>query len=407
MWHVHLLSPFHCYEDLVLRLPGKQVFDTPFPLAELHSSPLASTIKAWEAALGDEPYTLTRDNMYSGTFHRSCYKCGGRIELPWTTYFDQRYGLHLDRFSHGCASQGIHVMDLAKLKLEAELLGNAENRPMVAGTLLNADGTEKTHVNKMVLKLKPIQLFTPENEVDYAYERQIHEQLKMLGEKYEYDANELLYAIRSSYHGNPSPFSIDLIHAVARQRKFYHLVMLSNWHDIDVLSSSVQRYHDFMFMMMANPTMIAVPTVSIDVAFHTHMIQGAMYRAFTLKYLKRVINHDDGVPLTRLKECAIETNKAWQELPMRYSYMEQSTQDGKISLGTLHLSERGFYPDYYEGMIKVKKQSNKSIYGSLNDDMKEHGKKHSKLTIVSVHGHGKVIVYCKNTHYANICRIIQ
>lgn len=47
----------------------------------------------------------------------------------------------------------------------------------------------KTQVNKMVAKLKPIQVFVPENEVDYAYERQIHEQLKFLGEKYEYDAN--------------------------------------------------------------------------------------------------------------------------------------------------------------------------------------------------------------------------
>ncbi|ORZ08102.1 hypothetical protein BCR42DRAFT_145810 [Absidia repens] len=324
MWHVHLLSPFHCYEDLVLRLPGKEVFDTPFPLAELRGSPSASTVKAWEAVLGDEPYTLTKDNMYSGVFHRSCYKCGDRIELPWTTYFDQRYGLDLNRFSHGCdaslASQGIHVMDLAKLKLEADLLGNAEGRSKIAGTLLNPDGTEKTEANKMVSKLKPIQVFNPENEVDYAYERQIQEQLKFLGDKYEYDANELLYAIRSSYHGNPSPFSIDLIHAVARQRKFYHLVMLSDWHDSDVLSSSVRRYHDFMFMMKANPTMIAVPTVGIDVAFHTHMIHGASYRAFTLKHLKRVINHDNGIPLTSLKEYAIETNQAWQVLPMRYFY---------------------------------------------------------------------------------------
>ncbi|CAO3599243.1 unnamed protein product [Absidia cylindrospora] len=323
--------------------------------------------------------------MYSGMFHRSCYKCGNGIELPWTTYFDQRYGLHLNRFSHGCASQGIHVMDLAKLKLEADLLGNAEGHPMVAGTLLNADGTEKTQVNKLVPKLKPIQVFIPENEVDYAYERQIHEQLKFHGDKYEYDANELLYAIRSSYHGNPSPFSIDLIHAVARQRKFYHLVMLSDWHDSEVLSSSLQRYHDFMFIMMANPTMIAVPTVGIDVVFHTHMIQGALYRAFTLRHLKRVINHDDGIPLTSLKEYAIETNNAWQVVPMRYFYVENTAQDNGISWGSLHLDAQGFHPDYYEGMIKTKKHEYKSIVGSLNDDMTEFGKKHPKLTIVSVH----------------------
>lgn len=56
--------------------------------------------------------------------------------LDRTSYLDQRYGLHLEKFPHSCdascASQGIHVMDMAKLKLEADLRGNSEGHPTVA-----------------------------------------------------------------------------------------------------------------------------------------------------------------------------------------------------------------------------------------------------------------------------------
>ncbi|KAI8335178.1 hypothetical protein BC941DRAFT_326067, partial [Chlamydoabsidia padenii] len=70
--------------------------------------------------------------------------------------------------------------------------------------------------------------------------------------------------------------------------------------------------------MKRNPTLVAVPTIEIDCAWHTHMLFSASYRQFTLQFLKRVINHDDTIPETSLKKFASDTNRAWLKSPVNY-----------------------------------------------------------------------------------------
>ncbi|KAI8077762.1 uncharacterized protein BX664DRAFT_43335 [Halteromyces radiatus] len=321
MWHVHKLSPFRCYEDLVLRLPCKKLFDDPLPLYDLFKNEdlTPNDLKRWKQTFGDdEPYCLTSQNMYSGTYQRPCYRCQQMIELPWPNYYDYRFGANHTRFPHSCVpDDGINFWDVARMKIESDLTNG-----LVAGTLLNPDGTEKVTPNKMVAKVKPIQVIVPQNEMDRAYERQIQEQLRFLGSDYEYDANELLYAIRTSYQGNPSPFSIDLIQAVARQRKFYFDIMSIHWQRPISYIAAVRRYHDHLALIKKHPNVKAIPTLEIDVAFHTHMMHSRTYRNFTLTQLEKVINHDDDIPESSIKEHLREWQTVWSNQNLRHPSIE-------------------------------------------------------------------------------------
>jgi hypothetical protein len=70
--------------------------------------------------------------------------------------------------------------------------------------------------------------------------------------------------------------------------------------------------------MKRNKTLVAVPTIEIDCAWHTHMLFPSSYRIFTQRYLRRIINHDDTIPDTSLKQFASDTNRAWINTPVRY-----------------------------------------------------------------------------------------
>ncbi|KAI9302917.1 hypothetical protein BJ944DRAFT_289790 [Cunninghamella echinulata] len=301
LWHVHMLSPFHYYEDLILRFQIPEVFKRSLPLYDIRmvgDNPYPIPPEKWNEVFDDEPFILTKQNMNNGTYKRKCYNCQSIIELPWSVYTTYRFGKNTALFPHdGCGpAEGINFLDITRMKLEADLF---KPIPAVAGTLLTSDGTIKDYPNRMIPFVKRISVIIPKNELDFAYEKQLNELLKFHGEKYEYDANELLYAIRTCYQGNPSPFSIDLLHGVARQRRFYDDIMDVNWERSQGFVLGIRHYHDFLALLHMNPYLRAVPTLEIDVAFHTHMMHSYEYRKFMLNHLGRVINHDDDVPETK------------------------------------------------------------------------------------------------------------
>ena len=68
-----------------------------------------------------------------------------------------------------------------------------------------------------------------------------------------------------------------------------------------------------------------VPTLDIDLAWHTHMLSPAHYRHYQQFHYGRVLNHDDTVQATSLmtKQDFVRTAELWQELYQeRYSSQE-------------------------------------------------------------------------------------
>ncbi|CAO3631326.1 unnamed protein product [Cunninghamella blakesleeana] len=363
------------------------------------------TFVLWKAVFGmEEPYCLKKEDLYIGSFQRKCWLCQHKIEIPWTEYADYRYGKNRNQFSHYCKPDGMNFLDLANMKLEFDMKRHSKYEflgPPIAGTLLDAKGRLKKKSNKIIPFINHIPNIPEPSEMDYAYELQIENVLKTLDEKHEYHANELMYAIRTCYQSNPSPFSIDLIHAVSRQKKFYDTVKGIDWKPPKGFTSAIRRYHDFLVLMKRYPTIIAVPTIEIDCAWHTHMLFAKKYRDFTLNYLKRHINHDDTIPDSSLKRHASKTNNAWLNLELKYKLMKWKKVNGKVE-ATITPMKYHFALEYCPGKVEVEAKDLKRIQEVLNEQISKACSEHQATIKFSSHCHD-----IKDTFYNDDCDLEQ
>ncbi|KAI8065460.1 hypothetical protein BC940DRAFT_82825 [Gongronella butleri] len=187
-----------------------------------------------------------------------------------------------------------------------------------------------------------------------AINQAIQDLLKTKDPGYEYDANELLFAYRTCYGGNPTKFSMDLIHAVLRQRSFYEKVSRLNWKDAESFRRAIRGYHDFLHLIKTNPRKTMVPTLEIDCVWHTHMLKVGSYRQFCLRHLGRVINHDDSIPSTAIDTHVRATLDAWKKNSLHYEVDLTATLEIKRENGFLapvKVSEAPFGADFHPGFV--------------------------------------------------------
>lgn len=75
---------------------------------------------------------------------------------------------------------------------------------------------------------------------------------------------DIIGCIRGCYHGNPSPFSIDLIQAVSRQHEFNQkAIQVVNWQIPFGIARGIRQYHKFLGLMKRHPGQTLVPTLEI------------------------------------------------------------------------------------------------------------------------------------------------
>jgi hypothetical protein len=128
--------------------------------------------------------------------------------------------------------------------------------------------------------------------------------------------------IHSRYKGIPYNSSLDIIIAATRQWEFTAKMVEINWATEELVADAVMRYNKFLMLMKNHPTSILVPVLSIDLAWHTHMLNHYNYRKYTLKHLGLVVNHDDTIISTKLNKFLITTAKLWYK-----KYQEPYTTD--------------------------------------------------------------------------------
>lgn len=94
-------------------------------------------------------------------------------------------------------------------------------------------------------------------------------------------------------------FSIDLVGAVLRQGSFVTKMYNLNWTQPDffareddeiALQHAVARYHAFLDLLSSSPVSFFVPTLDIDLVWHTHQLMSDSYAEDTLKYIKRFVD---------------------------------------------------------------------------------------------------------------------
>lgn len=123
----------------------------------------------------------------------------------------------------------------------------------------------------------------------------------------------------SRYWNNHSTFGIDLVGAVIRQGTFIEKMHNIGWlFSPAVLSTAdrlVQKYQNFFKIMADNPRKMAVPTLDVDLAWHTHQTAPLRYYKHSVEACNGVfIDHDDKVDEAKLDEAFEWTSKTYQRL---------------------------------------------------------------------------------------------
>ncbi|OJA14891.1 hypothetical protein AZE42_13114 [Rhizopogon vesiculosus] len=129
----------------------------------------------------------------------------------------------------------------------------------------------------------------------------------------------LLNKIMSAYTDD-RVFSLDLVGAVLRQALFVKKMVDLGWTEAGYFSSEVDvvalqhcvaRYHAFLSLMAESPASFFVPTLDIDLAWHTHQLMASLYKSDCLILVGRFIDHDDKVEEDQLATSFDLTCRAW------------------------------------------------------------------------------------------------
>ncbi|KAJ5970608.1 uncharacterized protein N7479_000526 [Penicillium vulpinum] len=131
----------------------------------------------------------------------------------------------------------------------------------------------------------------------------------------------------SRYWDNSSPFAIDLVGAVIRQGTFVDKMDKIGWIRSPNLRSTmghfVSKYDMFFQIMAKNKGHAVVPTLDIDLIWHTHQLSPARYYTFSTAQTEGIfINHDDKIDEIKLNDAFAWTSKQYQKLTGGKIYSE-------------------------------------------------------------------------------------
>ena len=127
----------------------------------------------------------------------------------------------------------------------------------------------------------------------------------------------------SRYWENLGPFALDLVGAVIRQGTFVEKMDKIDWlHSPTVFNTMdrlIKKYHVFFRIMIERPDKMAVPTLDVDLAWHTHQLSPSRYYKYSTSkptfHCKRMfIDHDDKVDEGKLSDGFAWTSKTYRRM---------------------------------------------------------------------------------------------
>ncbi|KIM24336.1 hypothetical protein M408DRAFT_234813 [Serendipita vermifera MAFF 305830] len=128
-------------------------------------------------------------------------------------------------------------------------------------------------------------------------------------------------------------FSLDLVAAVKRQASFVAQVAAVGWTQRprgiqETASGCIDKYHAFLKKLWENPNHLAVPTLEIDLAWHTHQLNIEQYRKDSMMLFGRILQHDDDIPSPELNKAFKRNSYDWQQNLFHMDYSSGSICTG-------------------------------------------------------------------------------
>ncbi|RAK89950.1 hypothetical protein BO79DRAFT_286903 [Aspergillus costaricaensis CBS 115574] len=122
-------------------------------------------------------------------------------------------------------------------------------------------------------------------------------------------------------HPSIPPENEALLHNVLRQMNFIdqmHDCLWISYPDAEeILETARKRYNNFVELFRLHPGVMFVPTLDIDLVWHTHLCSAARYRGFMMERVGRFINHDDKLGKGALDDGFERTKELYEELESR------------------------------------------------------------------------------------------
>ena len=365
VWHTHMLNPRAFLEDAMLA-GLRQFWVTGMPWDLVNKAidtnfnyTVSSTCKdRWAVQTG-----LLWDNVDGPHAKRvRCPQCYIMMDIPWTTcQSPQVYdGEALNLVGNGYGDGDLkYACQDCGLAIRKELLSVMKfvddhkalitrGRPM-PGTLLDPrtgtpskppEGpkvvfTKHTYPNRLLksipstisgllewrLKYLSPTMHHVRKEIEHVLsDRRLVKKVENVPETWSYKlAAESRVAIRkmmSRYWENFGLFALDLVGAVMRQGVFVEKMCQLDWLHSPSVSSTMARlitkYNRFIEIMRKNPAEVAVPTLDVDLAWHTHQLSPSRYYRHTTVRTARFIDHDDKIDEGMLSKQFEWTSKMYE-----------------------------------------------------------------------------------------------
>lgn len=363
VWHAFVLNPRDYLEDC-LRLGRFDFWQRGFPLRKvvdecvtpsLDYLPPPDAVRHFEAATGfrwnnvnvdDDPDRATVDCPQCGSGISVQWTAGGPpgdLDAPWAGL--DKNGLGDRNFFVACNVCHLIInherLCVGKFRRDFEALMRRDIA--MPGTILGLDGRlpgyQGNHQSYANHFLKRGIAVTLNDALDM--QRYPHQEVKDIRAHLEQglrNANALAAAggsfrvtpgiarvrrasirrMMSHYWDNSSPFALDLVGAVLRQGTFVQKMDDIDWlHSFylpDTMRSLISKYHVFLNIIRLHAGKMAVPTLDVDLAWHTHQLASARYYIYTTNLTQIFINHDDKVESGRLSDSFEWTSKQYTKL---------------------------------------------------------------------------------------------
>ncbi|KAJ6187364.1 hypothetical protein N7519_002272 [Penicillium mononematosum] len=327
VWHAHCLNPRNFLEDCI-RYGKMSTWVTGFPWEVIdrciNNHTMEYTVSEQGQRLFEQKLNIKWNNLHDPpTKQVNCPCCGRVNDVPWTKpflgtlsepfRFNQGYAD--DSFTEICVGC-LHVIDHGRLKvakfrkdLEATLY---ENLPM-PGSFTNLQGipegssTETNHgaLRDMLFPTRILQV-AGRDLMDFTDGRV--DRCQTVAElRNQIDVTLWNKKILKQTHGayiDTLRRGEDLVGAVIRQGTFVDKMDQIDWlHSptvFDTMGRLIKKYEVFFRIMLENPHNIAVPTLDVDLAWHTHQLSPSRYYKYSTSNVpfgskRTFIDHDDKV----------------------------------------------------------------------------------------------------------------
>ena len=396
VWHSHMLNPRSFLEDCI-RYGRMSTWRTGFPFEAvndcINDRTLEYRVQGQAQMLFEQQLNLKWDNIHDPpTKDLQCPRCRKVKSIPWTEGgigdvlregFKKSTGYADASFGTICRSCILiidhELLRVVKFRRDVAALLNKE-RPM-PGSVFNINGIPEGPQNRSNQLLHRAMMFPSRlvqacgrdlaaftdprldrcksiDDLRSELEVKLRDK-KVLLSAHEGRRNLLVKPgekvhfrrMMSRYWDNSSPFALDLVGAVIRQGTFVQKMDNIDWlHSPTVMETAerlIKKYSVFLQIMLTNPRNMAVPTLDVDLAWHTHQLMPRRYYQYTTapqsRGMRQFIDHDDKIDENKLSEGFEWTSKMYRRL----------TDGGIYSECTCWYCEATRTPDIYDRVFNI------------------------------------------------------